>query len=347
MVSDGTEQELLRDFFDFSSLILTEPFHYLVSANQRVYWLYLLMAIVLAGWVFIRSPTARPEAATNSWLQCFPQFINFCFPKEIFWHKSARIDYIFFIINRIAFPWLIAPLIIGTVSVIELSREYFAKLPLVTGILGDAGPIDEIIFTILLLLVMDGAIYVAHYLQHHIPTLWEFHKVHHSAEVLTPITVYRMHPIDDLVTGTIAGVAMGLVIGLFQILYASGIGSYVVAGLNVGVCAFYLFGYNLRHSHIWLSYHPIVSHILISPAQHQIHHSSDPVYFGKNLGFIFAFWDWASGTLHVPRKREHVRYGITNIDPKTFDTIWKLYWRPFKSVGVLLKLFFETRKMKQ
>ena len=338
---------MLREFIDSTSLILTEPFHYLVNANQRIYWLYLLMAIVLAGWAFIRSSAAPPEGAINSWSQRFSQFINFCFPKIIFWHKSARTDYIFFVINRIAFPWLIAPLVIGTITVTDFSTEYLAKFPLVTGILGNAGIVDEISFTILLLLIMDGAIYVAHYLQHRIPALWEFHKVHHSAEVLTPITVYRMHPIDEVVTGSVVGVAMGLIIGLFQTLYASGIGSYSVAGLNVGVCAFYLFGYNLRHSHIWLSYHPIVSHFLISPAQHQIHHSSDPVYFGKNLGFIFAFWDWAFGTLHVPRKREHIRYGIANVDPKTFDTIWKLYWRPLKSVGTLLKLFFKTRRMKQ
>ena len=347
MVSAGTEQELLRDFFDFSSLILTEPFHYLVSANQRVYWLYLLMAIVLAGWVFIRIPTGRRDDARKQWLQRFSQFISFCFPKTVFSHKSARIDYIFFIINRIAFPWLIAPLIITTVSVIELSSGFLGKLPFVTGLLGEAGTIDKVIFTILTLLVMDGALYLVHYLLHHVPVLWEFHKVHHSAEVLTPITVYRKHPVDDLVAGSVIGVAMGLVVGLFQTLYEGGIGLYAVAGLNVGVCAFYLFGYNLRHSHIWLSYHPIASHFFISPAQHQIHHSSDPVYFGKNLGFIFAFWDWAFGTLHVPRKREQVEYGIINVDPTTFDTIWKLYWRPFKSVGVLLKLFFETRKMKQ
>ncbi|SVE47101.1 uncharacterized protein METZ01_LOCUS499955, partial [marine metagenome] len=95
------EQVLLEKFFDLTSRILTEPFHYLVSADQRVYWLYLLMAIVLAGWVFIRSPAARPQGAITSWRQRFSQFINFCFPKIIFSHKSARTDYIFFVINRI------------------------------------------------------------------------------------------------------------------------------------------------------------------------------------------------------------------------------------------------------
>jgi len=29
-----------------------------------------------------------------------------------------------------------------------------------------------------------------------VPFLWEFHKVHHSANVLTPITAFRVHPVD-------------------------------------------------------------------------------------------------------------------------------------------------------
>ena len=186
---------------------------------------------------------------------------------------------------------------------------------------------------------MDGALYFAHYLQHRFPLLWEFHKVHHSAEVLTPITVYRMHPVDDLLSGSIAGISMGLAIGLFQTLYANGIGWYSVAGLNLGVIVFYLFGYNLRHSHIWLSYPPILSHFLISPAQHQIHHSVDPAHFGKNLGFIFAFWDWAVGTLYVPKTREMVKCGVAGTEPKDFDAVWKLYCLPFRSIARLVRMY--------
>ena len=37
----------------------------------------------------------------------------------------------------------------------------------------------------------DFAATWAHYLQHRVPILWELHKVHHSAEVMTPITSGR------------------------------------------------------------------------------------------------------------------------------------------------------------
>ena len=34
---------------------------------------------------------------------------------------------------------------------------------------------------------------------HKIPILWEFHKIHHSATSLNPITQYRLHPLELLI----------------------------------------------------------------------------------------------------------------------------------------------------
>src|SRR5262249_22699474 len=60
----------------------------------------------------------------------------------------------------------------------------------------------------------DLGYWFAHWLMHRIPVLWEFHKVHHSAEVLTPLTEWRQHPIElllfPLCTGTTIGVLYGL-----------------------------------------------------------------------------------------------------------------------------------------
>lgn len=330
---------MVNDIFNSAILIIAEPLLYLIRVDQRVYWLYLLMAAVLAGWVFVHTPDFSRKNGTIPKLQQFTQFIHFCFPKRLLGHRSARVDYTFFIINRMAFPWLIAPLTFGIVGASQLSMQFLEQFAFLSNILGKASTLDQILFTILLLFIMDGAIYLAHYLQHRLPPLWEFHKVHHSAEVLTPITVYRMHPVDDLVSGSMAGISMGLVIGLFQTLYAEGIGWYSIAGLNMGVTVFYLFGYNLRHSHIWLSYPPIISHFLISPAQHQIHHSMDPAHFGKNLGFIFSFWDWAVGTLYIPNTREPVKCGIAGTESKNFDAVWKLYCLPFREIGRLIRMY--------
>jgi sterol desaturase/sphingolipid hydroxylase (fatty acid hydroxylase superfamily) len=45
---------------------------------------------------------------------------------------------------------------------------------------------------------------------------------------------------------------------------------------------------HLRHSHVWLPFTGLVGRVLHSPAHHQIHHSTDPKHFDKNLGFAMS-----------------------------------------------------------
>lgn len=57
-----------------------------------------------------------------------------------------------------------------------------------------------------------------------------------------------------------------------------------------------------------------MEHILISPAQHQLHHSSDPRHHDKNYGEVFAIWDLMFGTLFVPDGPEKLTFGIADGD---------------------------------
>ena len=59
--------------------------------------------------------------------------------------------------------------------------------------------------------VFDLVAWVLHYCQHRIPILWEFHKVHHSARVMHPLTNYREHPVDNALYAIGLGASTGLV----------------------------------------------------------------------------------------------------------------------------------------
>ena len=56
-----------------------------------------------------------------------------------------------------------------------------------------------LIFTISFFIVDDFSKFLVHMLMHKIKFLWCFHKIHHSAEVLTPMTVFRTHPIEGII----------------------------------------------------------------------------------------------------------------------------------------------------
>ena len=67
----------------------------------------------------------------------------------------------------------------------------------------------------------------------------------------------------------------------------------------------------------------------MSPAQHQIHHSADPRHYDRNMGLVFAFWDWLAGTLYVPEGREEVRFGLADGEHREYDSVGRLYGLPF------------------
>ena len=73
---------------------------------------------------------------------------------------------------------------------------------------------------------------------------------------------------------------------------------------------FLLFGANLRHSHVKLRYPKIIEYLLISPYQHQIHHSDNPKHFNKNMGSKLAIWDWMFGTLVLSKSASKIKFGI-------------------------------------
>ena len=74
---------------------------------------------------------------------------------------------------------------------------------------------------------------------------------------------------------------------------------YVLSGNNVILVVFIHAYIHLQHSHMWISFRGALGRIFISPAHHQVHHSTNPIHFNKNLGSCLAVWDWLFGTLHV------------------------------------------------
>jgi sterol desaturase/sphingolipid hydroxylase (fatty acid hydroxylase superfamily) len=53
------------------------------------------------------------------------------------------------------------------------------------------------------------------------PFLWEFHKVHHTATVLTPLTIFRVHPVYMCIFLNILALFTGLAAGVGEYLLGS------------------------------------------------------------------------------------------------------------------------------
>ena len=259
-------------------------------------------------------------------------FLAFLFPGGVYRHPSSRADLTLILINQIASPLSLA-LAVGLAGWLASGTSHllaglFGRTPDVQWSLGPVAA-----FTLCLALVSDLATYVVHRLHHTVPALWEIHKVHHSAEVLSPLTVLRKHPVFDLLSRGMKALLIGPLQGLVFFLFAGPVDAVSALGVNAVFAVFHLFGAGLRHSHVWLSYGRVLNHVLISPAQHQIHHSRARRHWDRNFGQIFAVWDWLFGTLYVPAGRERLEFGIDGDRAEHYDGLVRGCLRPMRAAA--------------
>lgn len=295
--------ELLRQSLTNMVTGLIEPFVKVAQAgNYRLFWPYLIVATAIAYVVYRRAKAARDPEATGG-------FVAFLLPRAIWRHRSAATDIGILIVTSVVLAVALPPIM---PEMKTISGWLLATFASGASGAGAAAPATWQLagFTLALLVVADFARFFAHYLGHRVPAWWEIHKVHHAAEVLTPFTAYRFHPIDTALTIFTVTCLVGAANALFILAWGEGLQVVTLFHANVGLVAFNLLGGVLRHSHIWLSFGPRVERYLVSPAMHQIHHSCEARHLDKNMGYHLSIWDRMFGTVYIPEGREHFELGL-------------------------------------
>jgi sterol desaturase/sphingolipid hydroxylase (fatty acid hydroxylase superfamily) len=299
------------------------PLSYLTDPEDRLFFPYLLSSLALAYFVYHRSKIRG-------------SFWRYVFPKDVWLGRSAMVDYGLIFFNAAFKVFLIGPyLLFG----IYLSYHVELLLPEVFGYPNVALTSTQtiILYTIVLTVALDLSIYLIHRLMHVIPIFWEFHKVHHAATTMTPFTKYRSHPVELILITVTVTLTMGVVTGIFQYLSPHPIKEATLIGANVLSLGFMVFGSNLRHSHIQLKYFKWLERVLLSPYQHQIHHSDNPEHYDRNLGSKLAIWDWMFGTLLRSDQVEDIRFGIGKDDEANYSSLWKNLSTPFVNLWHMVR----------
>lgn len=88
------------------------------------------------------------------------------------------------------------------------------------------------IATAVIVVSTDFCKYWSHRLHHQTRFLWPFHAVHHSAEVLTPLTLARTHPMETVVRNLIISVLVGVVQGALLFVLVGGVQLLTIGGAN-------------------------------------------------------------------------------------------------------------------
>ena len=284
---------------------------YFINPDKRLYWLYLLSSVFLAvAYFYVTKKNTRVITSSKLWL-----------------HPSAKLDYYYFFLSYFLNLFLLVPYIISAKSVaIYVNKFLYAQFDYFENTIFSYEEI-VLMYTISIFVFSDFTRYWLHRFLHTIPFLWEFHKVHHSAKVLTPITFYRVHPVENFLFGLRYSLSIGFVTGIFIYLFGAMIDIYMVLGVNIFIFIFSLFGSNLRHSHVAFSYGKYIEKWLLSPKQHQIHH--DKKYFNKNYGGYIAIWDRVFGSLCLSSSVNVLKFGLRKNQMDEYLSLKDLILRPF------------------
>jgi sterol desaturase/sphingolipid hydroxylase (fatty acid hydroxylase superfamily) len=193
------------------------------------------------------------------------------------------------------------------------------------------------VITVMLFLAYELGYWLNHYLSHRVPFLWEFHRVHHTATVLTPLTNFRVHPVYTFVFVNILAISTAIANGLGNYMFGETAYQYALSDTNIILVIFIHVYVHLQHTELWIPFCGALGRVLMSPAHHQVHHSTDPAHFNKNLGSCLALWDWMFGTLYVPGKApEKLSFGVEP-DNAAVHTITGAYVAPVLRAASLVR----------
>lgn len=290
---------------------LTYPLTRLVSVDNAlgVPWLMGGAGFILASILLVRRRSRRA-------LPPIRVLVRFLFPGRVWWAPSSRLDYKLFVINSV--------LVIGVIDLLIVGPEVWrhgvkglltAALGGHPGVAAGLQPWVIALCGLASLAALDAGYWLAHLAMHRIPVLWAFHKVHHSAEVMTPATEWRQHPVEFLVFPTVYGATSGTVYGLAAWAFGDAAQGQALSVQTLLMALHLATFHHVRHSHVPIAFTGLWGKILHSPAHHHLHHSSDPAHHDRNLGYLLSVWDWMAGTLVLPTGRDRLTLGLGPDEP--------------------------------
>lgn len=167
---------------------------------------------------------------------------------------------------------------------------------------------------ILVVLLLDFAIWLQHLITHKVPLLWRLHRVHHADVDMDVTTAIRFHPIE-------IALSMLLKIGLVYLLGPAAIAVVLFEIILNGTAMFH-------HSNLalpaWLD--KPLRKVLVTPDMHRVHHSVHRAEHDSNYGFSLSIWDRIFGTYIAQPKAGHdaMKVGLEWQDDRPSKLGWSL-----------------------
>ncbi|MEX2528198.1 MAG: sterol desaturase family protein [Gemmatimonadota bacterium] len=168
----------------------------------------------------------------------------------------------------------------------------------------------------LVFLLFDFWMYLWHRVNHRIPFLWRFHRMHHSDPDMDVSTGVRFHP-GELILSSLARLAIIPLLGmeLWQLA--------IYEAVLLPVILFH-------HSNVriprWMD-HGLLA-LVVTPAMHRVHHSRWQPETDSNYGSVFPWWDMALRTFRLREDAGTIQLGLEEFDEQEWQSLTGLLKTP-------------------
>jgi sterol desaturase/sphingolipid hydroxylase (fatty acid hydroxylase superfamily) len=303
-----------------SAEFLLTPVLQLIGSRFDTLWLFGAGALTL-GWVLWANRFATTD---TRWL-----------PWRVYFSPSARIDYLCFAL----FPTLLAGALSAGIhpwheSAISERALAWLGISQVSGFdrpLAGAALVGTWLLFIVAGVAGDFSQWCAHVACHRVPWLWRWHRLHHSAQVLTPFTGAREHPFIQWIDRAVYATAVGIVLAVAQWVWPTSLEQLYWLEGGVAVFTLYWLAFLTNHCHVPVTFGPLEG-LVVSPAYHAIHHINSPRYLDCNYGHILTCWDRLLGTYirasqSGDARGEMLAFGVPSTVHMPHRSVWVAFAR--------------------
>lgn len=171
---------------------------------------------------------------------------------------------------------------------------------------------------LLAILIFDAWMYWWHRINHEIPFLWRFHKVHHTDPRVDVTSAVRFHP-GEIILSYIARLLVIPLLGmaLWQMVLYEAILLPIIL---------------LHHSNVGLPsmMDAALRAVIVSPNMHRLHHSDCMPETNSNYSSVFSWWDWVFRSYSRRDDVHDVRYGLEQSTSPDWHTFRGMIITPFR-----------------
>ena len=167
-------------------------------------------------------------------------------------------------------------------------------------------------------LLMDLWMYLWHLMNHKVPVLWRFHRVHHADPNMDVTTASRFHT-GEIILSSVLRIGVIMITGLYlwELLLYETIMFAVVQFHHADIALPERFDKALRL-------------FIVTPAMHKVHHSRWQPETDSNYSSLFSFWDRIGKTFRLHNPLKTLRIGLDEFDRDEDKKVKGLFTMPFR-----------------